>query len=113
MGVEARRDRPGPIVGLAEAGQGHQPDRPLRIGLADALDGGSGDDDIDGGAGNDLLTWASGRDQIIGGDGADEIIGGTGDDILSDGPQADTFTDIYRFEAGDGHDRIDGPISGD
>ncbi len=82
---------------------------------ADRLDGGAGVDLLDGGAGNDRLVGGAGDDGLAfrsadannggglyGGEGDDELAGGTGDDYLAGGAGSDT----YRFERGDGHDRI-------
>ena len=48
--------------------------------LANALNGGLGDDTIRGGAGNDTVNGADGNDALTGGGGNDLIIGGAGSD---------------------------------
>ena len=86
----------------------------LLFGLAgnDSLDGGAGDDALIGGDGDDILTDTSGNNALFGGTGNDQLSGstgnpnffhgGTGDDTLTGGYEDDT----YRFNLGDGHDRI-------
>lgn len=69
----------------------------------DTLLGLGGNDDIDGRNGNDTLDGGSGSDELQGSDGNDILIGGTGDDVLSGGDG----DDIYRFQLGDGQDRIE------
>ncbi|MEI6099482.1 MAG: hypothetical protein WCS20_14560 [Alphaproteobacteria bacterium] len=61
-----------------------------------------GDDDLFGGIKADHLLGGSGYDQLYGGRGADRLDGGTGGDLLSGGLGADEF----RFDLGDGWDRI-------
>ncbi|MES2936883.1 MAG: putative Ig domain-containing protein [Pseudomonadota bacterium] len=81
--------------------------------FADALRGGTGADVLQGGSGDDLLSGGAGDDMLVGGAGADEILGGAGNDILlGSGENDDGAADIYRFEAGDGVDRIDAPADG-
>ncbi|MDX8348616.1 Ig-like domain-containing protein [Cognatiyoonia sp. IB215446] len=78
----------------------------------DLIFGGRGNDEIGGGAGDDFLSGGGDNDVIHGGTGDDEIEGNTGDDILTGGSGDDRITggagsDIYRFNFGDGQDRID------
>jgi len=83
--------------------------------VADALTGGSAADVLEGGAGNDVLRGGSGNDVLYGGAGADVLEGGVGDDILYGGGaqgERDGQGDIYLFNAGDGHDQINGGTSG-
>lgn len=68
----------------------------------DRLTGRAAGDFVQGLAGNDTLDGAAGNDTIGGGVGDDVIAGGRGDDRLDGGSGAD----VYRFEAGDGHDEI-------
>ncbi|GAA5786265.1 hypothetical protein YWS52_25880 [Chitiniphilus shinanonensis] len=69
----------------------------LRGGLGDdTLSGNNQVDRLEGGAGNDTLSGYDGADLLIGGEGNDVLIGGNGDDI-------------YRFNLGDGQDRIEEP----
>ena len=83
--------------------------------IADALTGGSAADVLEGGAGNDVLRGGIGNDVLYGGAGADVLEGGAGDDILYGGGaqgERDGQGDIYLFNAGDGHDQINGGASG-
>jgi Ca2+-binding RTX toxin-like protein len=61
----------------------------------DSLNGGSGNDNLNGGADNDTLSGSSGNDTLAGGAGDDYLIGGGGNDI-------------FKFEAGGGHDLVQG-----
>ena len=58
-----------------------------------SLTGGTGGDRLFGFGGSDVINAMEGGDYLVGGPGADTLIGGTGDDI-------------YRFDLGDGFDRI-------
>ena len=81
---------------------------------ADYLSGGGGDDRLEGGEGDDILNDVSGNNTLIGGGGNDQLSGdpytstntdfhgGTGNDTMSGG----RYADIYRFNPGDGEDRI-------
>ncbi|CBL45948.1 Hemolysin-type calcium-binding protein [gamma proteobacterium HdN1] len=62
-----------------------------------------GNDTVNGNAGNDRLDGGFGNDIVVGGDGQDTLIGGTGSDTLQGGYGSDT----YRFNLGDGQDRIE------
>ena len=77
----------------------------------DQLTGGEGDDVLDGGEGHDQLIGDAGRDTLTGGAGNDRLRGNAGDDLLIGGPGDDHLlggdgADTYRFERGDGDDRI-------
>lgn len=66
-----------------------------------------GSDTIDlahGKFGNDLIFGGAGNDKLRGGHGDDVLIGGADSDLLIGGRGADEF----RFEAGDGADRVRG-----
>jgi VCBS repeat-containing protein len=71
-------------------------------GLANAANGGDGDDILNGGGGNDLLNGQLGADTISGGSGDDTIDGGEGDDTLNGNDGNDTIT------GGNGDDIITG-----
>jgi len=70
----------------------------------DFLTGGSGDDILQGQAGNDTLIGHAGNDRLFGGAGNDFIDGDQGADIgfLGDG------NDVFRWDQGDGSDRVEG-----
>ncbi|TPG37695.1 glycosyl hydrolase family protein, partial [Roseomonas nepalensis] len=55
------------------------------------------------------VTGSAGNDTIKGGAGDDWIIGGAGNDVLSGGAGRDTFV----FDSWDGHDTINGFVSGE
>lgn len=93
-----------------------------RMALADFLgnrwsepvfeSGGWSDDVLVGFAAADTLRGAGGNDRLFGYDGADTLEGGAGDDVLAGGGGSDSLIggsddDEYRFDAGDGFDRID------
>ena len=63
----------------------------------------SGNDSLYGYATDDTLSGLDGDDVIYGYGGNDVLIGGAGNDVLSGG----AGSDIYRFNVGDGQDRID------
>ncbi|RKF13475.1 hypothetical protein D6850_14340 [Roseovarius spongiae] len=87
----------------------------------DMLDGGEGDDGLFGDAGNDSLWGGAGNDRFFGGTGDDVLSGDEGDDTLNGGAGFDTIyggagddvmrgdfnADIFVFEDGHGHDRIE------
>lgn len=78
----------------------------------DLLEGGSGEDVLQGGSGRDLLVGQRGDDELDGGAGHDRLEGGSGDDELAGGRGDDVLRggqglDTYRFEIGDGDDRIE------
>jgi Ca2+-binding RTX toxin-like protein len=79
------------------------PDVLVGTEVGERLSGGAGDDRLDGGAGDDVLDGDAGADTLLGGPGNDLLAGGRDDDQLSGGPGRDTF----RFDRGDGADRID------
>ena len=85
--------------------------------VANALQGGGGNDVLDGRDGDDFLIGDYGRrlsdtpaipapgqadDVLSGGGGDDVLVGDFGDDILSGGSGSDRF----EFDIGSGHDRI-------
>lgn len=99
---------------------------------SDALDGGEGDDFLSGGGGGDTLTGGEGDDWLYGDDsyelqvdaawhgndflyggaGNDRVEGGGGNDVLEGGTGDDELAggegrDVFRFNLGDGKDRID------
>lgn len=74
----------------------------ITTGLAQAADGGAGDDRLFGGAGNNLLTGGDGKDSLTGGGGDDDLRGGAGNDLGRGGAGADT---LDGFE---GNDRLFG-----
>jgi len=93
-----------------------------RMALADFLgnrwsepvfeSGGWSDDVLVGFAAADTLRGAGGNDRLFGYDGADTLEGGAGDDVLAGCGGSDSLIggsddDEYRFDAGDGFDRID------
>lgn len=83
----------------------------------DALRGTSGAETMQGLAGNDSLDGLDGHDLLSGGAGADTLDGGWGSDTLHGGAGNDELiggagTNEYRYELGDGHDRISSAGSG-
>ena len=92
------------------------------------LFGGDGNDTLTGGSANDQLSGQDGNDSLFGGAGADSLSGGAGDDFIAgndtmfgddgndfiDGDQgADVAflgggNDVFRWDQGDGSDRVDG-----
>ncbi len=71
----------------------------------DTVYGGVGDDYLQGdvnSSGNDYLSGDDGNDSILAGGGDDSLFGGSGDDYLDGG----VGNDVYRFDSGDGYDRI-------
>ncbi|NBB16569.1 hypothetical protein GVN21_14495 [Caulobacter sp. SLTY] len=85
-------------------------------GLANQIDGNSGDNILSGGGGADVIRGNSGldemsgddgNDQLLGGDGNDELYGGDASDILSGGADDDT---LY---GGAGIDTLDGGTGAD
>lgn len=80
-------------------------------GGPDVLNGQAGDDRLSGGTGNDTLTGNAGDDRLAGGRGDDELFGRHGDDLLIGGAGDDLLvggagSDTYRFDVGDGVDRV-------
>lgn len=84
----------------------------LGLGGNDRIEGQAGNDTVDGGVGNDELNGGNGDDIVIGGLGNDEMSGGAGNDILTGGLGDDVMwggsgNDSYRFQLGDGQDKIE------
>lgn len=78
---------------------------------ADEIRGGKGADSIVGGGGNDSISGANGKDRLDGGEAKDSLLGGGGKDVLDGGEAKDILfggagKDRFRFEQGDGKDRI-------
>ncbi len=73
----------------------------LYIGLFSGL-GDAENNRLDGTANGDALFGFGGNDVLRGEDGNDTLSGGTGNDSLFGGNGAD----VYTFELGDGHDKI-------
>jgi len=79
----------------------------------DILAGQSGNDSLFGGAGNDVLSGGSGADVIAGGAGNDTLFGGDGNDFLDGDQGADTGflgagDDVFKWDQGDGSDKVEG-----
>ena len=77
----------------------------------DRLLGGGGEDVLRGGQGYDLLRGGGGNDFLDGDIGNDYLHGHSGDDVIDGGANADKLRggrgeDIFRFEVGDGEDRV-------
>ncbi len=70
--------------------------------LRDEIYGGDGADTLNGGSGNDTLYGEADADTLNGGNGSDLLVGGVGNDLLQGGAGGD----LYRFQLGDGADRI-------
>lgn len=70
--------------------------------LAARLTGGEDDDLLWGTSGADVMRGFGGTDQLFGAGGDDVLVGGAGEDVLEGGAGSDT----YRFDLGDGIDRI-------
>ncbi len=60
-------------------------------GLANLINGNSGDNKLDGRDGNDQLNGKGGEDVLIGGGGSDTFDGGTGADVMTGGAGSDVF----------------------
>lgn len=80
-------------------------------GGGDSISGGAGNDLLEGGEGDDELLGDLGADTLIGGAGNDRLRGNVGDDVLVGGAGDDELiggsgADVYRFERGDGNDRV-------
>ncbi|MGE8499603.1 MAG: peroxidase family protein [Pseudomonas sp.] len=79
--------------GLANVIQGGTGDDTLNgLGGDDTLQGGAGNDTLDGGAGNDTLDGGLGNDTLLGGAGNDSLSGGDGNDTLDGGLGNDVVT---------------------
>jgi Ca2+-binding RTX toxin-like protein len=79
----------------------------------DRIDGQDGNDSLFGGGGNDSLTGGAGNDFIAGGAGNDTLVGGDGNDFLDGDQGADVAflgagNDIFRWDQGDGSDKVEG-----
>lgn len=88
----------------------------------DTLTGGSGNDELSGQDGNDSLSGRGGNDSLSGGTGDDFIAGGAGNDTLVggggndflDGDQGTDIgilgagNDVFRWDPGDGSDKVEG-----
>ena len=70
----------------------------------DALSGGSGNDQLSGQAGDDILFGRAGNDVLYGGAGNDFVDGDQGTDIGFLG----AGNDVFRWDPGDGSDRVEG-----
>jgi hypothetical protein len=70
----------------------------------DALTGGSGNDELYGQAGNDILFGRGGNDTLYGGAGDDFVDGDQGTDVGFLG----AGNDVFRWDPGDGSDRVEG-----
>ncbi|HST38616.1 MAG TPA: calcium-binding protein [Conexibacter sp.] len=74
--------------------------------VANALDGGAGDDRLLPYQGDDVVSGGDGRDVLEGGQGSDRLDGGPGDDLLSgDGHYDELGRDV--IDGGAGFDRIE------
>jgi len=76
-------------------------------GLANQIDGNSGNNVLSGGGGNDLIRGGAGTDELYGDDGADQLLGGDATDILHGGAGLDTL------QGNDGGDLIYGDAGAD
>jgi len=83
----------------------------------DVIKTGSGDEVVYAGSGNDLIYGSLGNDIIYGGDGDDIINGSLGNDyieggkgndliVAADGTGSSGYTNIYKFNLGDGNDDL-------
>ena len=73
--------------------------------------GSKGPDKLEGTANNDIMSGLDGSDKLIGLGGDDKLDGGGGNDVLNGGAGNDWLkggdgTDVYYFDANDGHDTI-------
>ncbi len=75
-------------------------------GLANSINGGTGNDTLSGADGNDALRGNAGADTLLGGAGNDYLDGGAGADILDGGLGADRF--VFRSAAEAAGDAITG-----
>jgi Ca2+-binding RTX toxin-like protein len=78
----------------------------LTLTGSDDLDGTGNElnNDITGNGGINRLNGKGGTDHLIGNGGNDVLIGGSGDNDLLEGGSG---VDIYLYQTGDGHDRIE------
>ena len=76
--------------------------RPILVRDKLMLAGLAGQDTLIGGVKGDFLMGGAGNDLLQGNGGADRLDGGTGRDALTGGAGAD----VFRFDLGDGFDRI-------
>ncbi len=102
-------------VGNDQLAGGNGRDRLMGGEGDDRLDGGAGRDRLDGGAGIDVLLGGAGRDVLGGKAGSEDYLGsgnvyegGAGDDTL----RGTLEGDLYKFNLGDGRDRIQEWLSG-
>lgn len=76
---------------------------------SDTLTGGSGNDQLFGQGGNDTLFGGAGNDTLSGGTGSDFVVGGTGADVAS----LSAGNDVFRWDQGDGSDKVEGGVGHD
>src|SRR6185369_17843864 len=77
------------------------------------LFGGDGNDTLTGGSGADLIFGQDGNDTLFGHAGNDTLYGGGGNDFVDGDQGTDTAflgagNDVFRWDNGDGSDRVDG-----
>lgn len=77
------------------------------------LFGGDGNDTLTGGSGSDLLSGGNGNDTLFGHAGNDTLVGGDGNDFVDGDQGADigflgAGNDVFRWDNGDGSDRVEG-----
>ena len=82
------------------------------------LFGGDGNDTLIGGSGTDVLFGGAGNDFVAGGAGNDTLFGGDGNDFLDGDQGADVGflgagNDVFRWDQGDGSDRVEGGSGSD
>ncbi|WP_205690200.1 FG-GAP repeat protein [Caulobacter sp. SLTY] len=85
-------------------------------GLANQIDGNSGDNILSGGGGNDILRGNGGLDELGGEDGSDQLRGGDGNDTLYGGGANDWLygdADSDVLYGGAGADNLDGGTGAD
>jgi len=86
-------------------------------GFNDIVYGFGGNDSITGGLGRDTLDGGAGIDTIDGGEGGDTLIGGAGDDIVggafSTSAQSDYGSASNTYEGGAGNDTLNGTMWND
>jgi len=85
-------------------------------GLANQIDGNSGDNILSGGGGNDILRGNGGLDELGGEDGSDQLRGGDGNDTLYGGGANDWLygdADSDVLYGGAGVDNLDGGTGAD
>jgi Ca2+-binding RTX toxin-like protein len=77
------------------------------------LFGGAGNDTLTGGSSNDRVSGQAGNDTLFGGGGNDVLYGGAGNDFVDGDQGADVGflgagNDVFRWDPGDGSDRVEG-----